>query len=330
MTSFGREGWIGWGLAGGLNACLLLSLQLTPATAAPVTGVGADESVLSSPGASEAPPQSHSRNDRAANATAPPREPDLRPRDLDLTGILSPSTGAPGWRIPMISQRAYLSGDNSDSTSLVAGSLPLTMAHPFDATPLLRQSADLMSINALLADRDDDATAAGARGESVQGWTDQPISTDVNGGDGSLPVRPHAPDLGTSFFSAAIENLGATDSQRELVKKALLDLKKYIAVPQPVSQDMILQNQSDQPPVTVSFNSGDDSSQTDQPGAASDGSSAAAPVALDDANNPASEYTQMFSISSIWEFLTSSTMIVLYILMLALWAAWRYAIRRFV
>lgn len=254
----------------------------------------------------------------------------MRPRETDLTRTLSSTSGALGWRIPVISQRAYLSGGDGGTSPFLTGSLPLDMAHPFDAAPLLRQSAEFMAINSLLSEGLDTRAAASPAGSTQGGWTDQPIRTEVGGGDGNTRITPRSAETGLSFFSVAIESLGTTDSQRELVKKAVLDLKKYIAVAQPNSQDMILQDQTDQPPLTVSFNSGDSTSEADQAIAPAAGDDNLAPASVDTAQDPVSEYTRMFSISSIWEFLTSSTMIALYVLMLALWAAWRYAIRRYV
>jgi hypothetical protein len=316
-------------LAGGFSAFCFLPLLYPPAIAAPVSDLGQDDFETPSsspqlPSPSEEPISRGESHDNEAVVTPLPQPNYPEHPSPDLTKI-----NIPIWRIPLISQRAYLSGGDKKDTFFISGSLPLDMQQPFDIGPSLRQAEDFMAIRSLLEESLEKKTAAQIENPAASGWTDQFISTDANDGDGYVKTSRQSGTLGLSYFSSALETIGVTDSQRQLVRKAIVDLQKYITVSQPNSEDIILQNDAGPPPVTINFNKGEPQEKADkEPKDKIDYDDPA--LTAETPRSSTTEYIQIFSFDNLWEFMTSSVMIVFYILILALWAAWRYAIRRFI
>jgi hypothetical protein len=337
---FGRKYWDGFFLACVLAGILVPSAKPETVSAAPVSTATADKipnipalsvqgvSVPANDDQSAAPSQS-------SYAVVPPLTEPAPYEESDTLKIFNSPNGNVGWRLPIIGQQNFLSRRTAGDPAFLTGSLPLDPDRTFDIKPLLAQSEEFLAVRSLLEegygrnmDKSDDTGSALSAWSDNSGW--ESFDSD------NRTRQRNNENRDQSFSSLAIDMLNPTDTQRETVRKTLSELKNYIAVAQPNSQDIILQDPENVTPVTIEFKPDAPASQYSQ----NDPYNPSDADASDDDNNVTNllepskmttqEYTQIFSFHSIWEFMTSAVMIALYILLIALWAAWHYVIRRFV
>lgn len=328
LTSYMRRKnsvpWKGLLLFLGLLTCIQ-HLSVT-AVAGPVTSAShrtdTIDTLLPAPPFPALPSTPHRSNDFAI---VPPigkdaaMMPEAPPPSVSLPG----EPGRNDWLLPVIGRKAYMSGGGEDLSLVPSSVLPLNSRRKFYLDEMTQQSNEFSAIRALLTpEEDEDEILDQAEISHSNGLA----SLGANDKSGRV-AAPGTDFLALTFAALAVEALGPIDGQVEQVRKAISDLRDYVAVAQPRSNDIIMTDSSrNAAPVSVKFQADPADQKIKEDRLIVDPK----PIESQGVRPSVREYTEVFSFNNLWEFLTGAVMIALYVLGLALWLAWRYVLRRFV
>lgn len=315
-----------------LFLCLLLCIPrlAAVATAGPVTSPSYRTDTIDT--LLPPPPSSPYRTNDFAIVPPVGKASGLTPEVATPSASLPNEPGKNDWLLPVIGRKAYMSGGAEDSSLVPSSVLPLNSMRKFFLDEMTQQSNEFSAIRSLLTpEEDEDEILDQAEISHSNGLASLGVGGGAGGGASDksrdIQVAPGTDFLAATFAALAAEALGPIDSQVEQMRKAITDLRDYIAVAQPRSNDIIMSDSSLNPrPVSVKFHDAAADQRTKEDQLIVDPK----PVETSGIRPTVQEYTEVFSFNNLWEFLTSAVMIALYVLGFSLWLAWRYVLRRFV